>query len=621
MAESGMPEKTNHTTTEQTGLLLDAGAAPVLPGCYLMRDAENRILYIGKAKSLRARIRNYINATDSRYSVKFLMRRVASIEYFTVGSEKEALLLENTLIKTHKPRYNVRLRDDKTFISIRLNPAEPYPRLTVVRRRREDGARYFGPYHDTRAARKTIRQLQRLVPLRVCSDHVLENRARPCIYYQMKQCHAPCVGFISRESYGELVSQALLILEGRSDELENRLREEMLYHADAMRFEQAALVRDRLADLKTTVEPQRAVMTGRTHDRDVFGYYQEGRFIQIQVLYYRNHAMVGGKTFGFDHVEAPVDELIGSFLLQYYDSVPAIPQEILLPLDLEDGPALAEVLGEKRGSTVHVRVPRRGALAGLVQLAASNAQRAFTERKGHERALEETLEAVRKTLHLGAVPHRIECFDVSTIQGDSTVAAMVVFEQGQSAKQRYRRYSIKRFDGQDDFAAMREALERRYARALREQDLPDLVLIDGGKGHLNVAKTVLNGLDLGALACASIAKSRGGTGETSFERFFIPGRSNPIVPPQNGPVVKLLASIRDEAHRFAITYHRKKRSAARLSTELLAIPGIGKSRARLLLTTFGSVARVRQATVEQLAAIPSISATLALKIKHALGPE
>jgi len=618
LSANAMTKKQNDSDIGGSTVRSDAAGAPALPGCYLMRDAAGTILYIGKAKNLRARVRNYINESDSRYSVKFLMRRVTSIDYLTVATEKEALLLENTLIKQHKPRYNVRLRDDKTYISIRLDPSEKFPRLTVVHRRGRDGARYFGPYHDTRAARKTVKHLQKLVPLRVCSDHVLANRARPCIYHQIKQCHAPCTGLISEAAYQELVAQALLILEGRSDELEKQLRREMSALSETLRYEEAAALRDRLADLRTTMEPQRSVVQGRTRDRDVFGYHAEGTFLQLQALYYRNNVLVGGNSFPFDRIETPVEEVLGSFLLQYYEAAPFIPPEILLPMELEEGKVLAELLSEKRGAPTVLRTPKQGVLAGLVELASSNARRAFTERKGHEKAVRNALEEVKNTLHLPETPERIECFDISTIQGDATVAAMVVFENGLPAKNRYRRYSIRNIEGQDDFAAMRETIARRYSRALREHDLPGLVLIDGGKGHLNAAKAILNDLGLNTLPCAAIAKSRGGEGESAFERFFIPGRSNPIVPPQNGPVVRLLSGIRDETHRFAITYHRQKRSKARLTSSLLKIPGVGAKRARLLLTAFGSLTGIKEASVEQLAAVPSISVTLAKTIADTL---
>ena len=604
--------------TDEDAPTLDISAAPTSPGCYLMRNERGQILYVGKAKNLRARLRNYINETDSRYSVKFLMRRVTSIEYLVVDTEKEALLLENSLIKAHKPKYNVRLRDDKTYISIRLDPRETFPRLRVVRRHKEDGARYFGPYHDTRAARKTLKQMQKLVPLRICSNHVMANRTRPCIYYQMKQCAAPCVGLVAPEAYARLVEQALLILEGRSAELEQQLLDGIAAAAGALKFEEAAVLRDRLHDLRATVEPQRAVTSGVMDERDVFGVHVEGRFIEIQVLFYRGNTMVGGEAFSFDHVETPVAEILASFLLQFYSVAPVIPKEVLLPVAVEDQDALAELLSEKRGGRVALRCPRRGVLKRIVALANDNAKRAFTDRRGQEKAIMDTLEQTRAALHLSRIPERIECFDVSTIQGSNTVAAMVVFEHGLPAKQRYRRYAVKNISGQDDFSAMREALERRYRRAVAEDELPDLVLIDGGKGHLNVALAVLKSLGLAALPCAAIAKSRVGEGTTSFERFFIPGRMNPIVPPQRGPVVQLLSRVRDEAHRFAIGYHRIKRKKSTITTALLDIPGVGPTLARRLLTQFGSLTRVRQATVEQLARTPGIHATLAQQIHEAL---
>ncbi len=599
----------------------DIAAAPTQPGCYLMRDAHGKILYVGKAKNLRARLRNYINETDSRYSVPFLMRRVAHIEFLVVDTEKEALLLENTLIKTHKPRYNVRLRDDKTFISIRLDPREHFPRMTVVRRYKKDGARYFGPYHDSRAARKTMKQMQRLIPLRVCSDHVMRNRARPCIYHQMKQCLAPCTGQVSPETYSELTRQAIMVLEGRGAALEKRLRFRIEELAEALKFEEAAVLRDRLRDLQATMEPQRAIVSGAATDRDIFGYYAEGNFIEIQALYYRNGAMVGGNAFAFDHIEAPLTELLGSFLLQYYDATPAVPKEVTLPLAIDDQDTLAEILSEKKGSRVTIHYPKRGAQARMVALANSNARRAFLENRGREKALADALEQVRVALRLEKAPERIECFDVSTHQGDKTVAAMVVFERGLPAKKKYRRYEIAGVRGGDDFAAMRETLERRYKRALKENDLPDLVLIDGGKGHLNVAVAVLKSLGLERVPCASIAKSRRTKESRSLERFFIPGRMNPVAPSQKGAAVLLLARVRDEAHRFAITYHRKKRKRSALTTALLDIPGVGPGRARALLNAFGSLSRIRVATREQLAAVPGISGKLAEEISAALDAE
>jgi len=584
-----------------------------------MRDASGKVLYVGKARNLRARLRNYTNDTDSRYSVKYLMRRVAHVEFLVVASEKEALLLENSLIKTHKPRYNVRLRDDKNYISIRLNPNEPFPRLMVVRKHKNDGARYFGPYHDTHAARKTMKQLQRLVPLRVCSDHVMHNRARPCIYHQIKQCLAPCVGLINEDDYRRQVNQALLILEGRCAELKGELRDRIRELAEQMRFEEAALVRDRLHDLEVTVAPQRAIVRTGARDKDVFGYCLEGQFMEIQVLYYRNNAMIGGNSFSFDHIEAPIPELFSSFLLQYYGSAPVIPQEILVPVKLEEQKVLSDLLSEKKGAKIIIKRPQKGALKSLVELANKNAKQAFTEKRGAEKALQDALERIQALFLLSGFPRRIECFDVSTIQGNKTVAAMAVFENGKPVKQRYRRYEIRDSGGQDDFGAMREVLRRRYSRAIAENELPDLVLIDGGKGHLSVAVKTLKTLALESLPCVGIAKARAtGRGVAAHERFYIPNRMNPIVPPQGGAVVRLLARIRDEAHRFAITYHRLKRKKSAFATALLELPGIGPARARALLKSFGSVQRIRAANVEQLAAVPGISGKLAQEIADGL---
>ncbi|HNZ49305.1 MAG TPA: excinuclease ABC subunit UvrC [Candidatus Hydrogenedentes bacterium] len=615
------PENRNAPEKKEKPPAISAADAPTEPGCYLMRDEDGVVLYVGKAINLRNRIRSYIQLTDSRYSVKFLMRRVASVEYLTVSSEKEALLLENTLIKLHKPRYNVRLRDDKTFISLRIHPGERFPRLTVVRRRKKDGARYFGPYHDTKAARKTLKQLQKLVPLRTCSDSVLNNRSRPCIYYQIKQCKAPCVGFINEEEYAGLVEQVLMILEGKSRSLEKQLREEITALAEQLRFEEAAVLRDRLVDLQTTLQPQHTVALEGTEEQDVFGMYAEGRFVEFQVLYYRNNAMTGGDTFSFDHVEVPLNELFSSFILQFYEATPVVPKTVVLPVELEDQETLTEILSEKRERAVTLTVPKRGRLKELVKLAEHNAEASFISRRGREKALQDGLEQIAALFKLPAAPTRIECFDISTHQGDKTVAAMSVLTHGEPDKSRYRRYQIKSQVTQDDFNAMREVLTRRFSRAIREADLPDLVLIDGGKGHLNIALSVLRELGLSSLPCVSIAEGRTEKGAVLPERFFLPGRSNPLVPPQGSQVVRMLAGLRNEAHRFAITYHRKKRSGAVLKSALSDIPGVGTARARALLETFGSVKNIMEATSDQLARVPGISAKLAEVVHRHLHAE
>jgi len=596
----------------------DLSTVPSAPGCYIMYDEKGRPIYVGKAKNLRARVRTYITERDSRYSVKFLMRRVANIEFLVTTNEKEALLLENSLIKQYRPRYNVRLKDDKTYVSVRLNVQDEFPRLTIVRRYKKDGARYFGPYSSAQAVRETIKQIHRIFPLRRCSDNVLRNRTRPCLYCQMGQCMGPCDNQADKEAYREMVEQVILVLEGRSDELEKRLVDQIQKYADELEFEKAAEVRDRLAALRKTVERQRTVAVPGEEDRDVFGYYERGRFAELQVLFFRGGKLLGGRAWTFKEREMPLDELVSSFILQYYSQAPAVPAEVLIPLELESADIMAEILAEQRGGRVNVHWPQRGEKRALVDLAMRNAASSFKEKQLAEAANRDLLEQVRKTLHLPKTPNRIECYDISTLQGERPVGSMAVFENGEPAKSRYRHYAIRNVQGQDDYAMLREVLLRRFRRAVEEHDLPDLVLIDGGKGQLNVAVAVLRDLGLEDVPAASIAKSRAEAGETSPERFFLPGRANPIVPSQHGPVVRLLARIRDEAHRFAITYHRKRRSKATLRTVLTEIPGVGPKRAKTLLNKFGSVAKIREATEQQIAALPGFSGTLAKTILERL---
>jgi len=597
----------------------DIATVPTGPGCYLMTDSKSRVIYVGKANNLRSRVRQYLNETDSRYSVKFLMRRVAKISFIVTTNEKEALLLENSLIKQHKPRYNVRLKDDKTYISLRLDPREDFPRVTVVRRYKRDGARYFGPYHDTKAARQMLRQIARMFTLRTCTDHVLHNRTRPCLYHQMGQCSAPCVGLVTREAYHEIVEQVLLVLEGRNLELEEQLTTRIKALAEELEFEAAAVLRDRLFMLHRTREKQRAVTLRGSEDRDVFGFYNEGRFTEIQVLFYRGGRMLGGRAFSFERQEMPVEELMSTLVLQYYADAPLIPPEVLVPCDLDDADTLAEVLSEQRGKKVEVSRPQRGDRLALVELADKNARHNFLDKRMREKAQADTLLQMQQALRLPEPPERIECFDISTIQGENKVASMAVFTQGEPDKSRYRKYIIKTVEGQDDFASMREVILRRYQRAIEEDDLPSLVLIDGGKGQLGVAVAALQDLGLEDLPIASIAKARTQEeGGRSPERFFLPGRTNPIILPQNGPVVKLAARIRDEAHRFAITFHRKKRAAATRGSELTEIAGIGPTRAKALLKHFGSMKAVKEATAEALAATPGISRKTAEELHDAL---
>ncbi len=594
----------------------DVRDVPTAPGCYIMGDEAGQVIYVGKANNLRTRVRQYLNDQDSRYSVKFLMGRVAHIDFLVTSNEKEALLLENSLIKQYRPRYNVRLKDDKTYVSLRINRLDDFPRITVVRRYKKDGALYFGPYSSSQSVRDTVKQIQRVFPLRTCSDHVLKNRVRPCIYYQMKRCTAPCVGYIPRDEYHEIVDQAALVLQGRSDELANILAAQMAQRAEALEFEKAAVLRDRLEALRRTLEKQRTVAVPGADDRDVFGLYSQGRYTEIQVLFFRGGTMVGGRSVTFKQREMPVDEVLGSFLIQFYAEAPAIPHEVLIPVPLDEAETIGEILTEQRGSKVTVLHPQRGEKKALTELAAKNAKTSFEEKRMAEQAQSDLLDQVKEKLKLRDVPNRIECFDISTHQGDRSVGSMVVFEGGVANKNRYRRYAIKTVEGQDDFASMREVLMRRYTRAIEENDLPDLVLIDGGKGQLGVATAVFEDLGLDDLDVASIAKSRPEDGGgASPERFFRPGRMNPIILQQNSPIVLLLARIRDEAHRFAITFHRKRRGKAVLRTPLVDVPGVGPKKAKKLLTHFGSIARIREAPLAEIVAVPGFNEPLARAVK------
>jgi excinuclease ABC subunit C len=424
------------------------------------------------------------------------------------------------------------------------------------------------------------------------------------------------VDYAGRDEYHEIVEQVIMVLSGRSRELEDVLRKKIQEHAEKLEYEDAAAIRDRLYALHRTLEKQRTVAVPGVEDRDVFGIYTQARFTEIQVVFYRAGKMTGGRSFSFKQREMPIDEVLGSFLLQYYSETAVIPNEVLVPVPLEEAETLGEILSEQRGTKVTVHHPVRGEKKALVDLASRNARRSFDEKRLADQAQTDLLAQVQKHLGLRKTPERIECFDISLFQGDKAVGSMVVFEGGQSSKARYRKYSIKTVEGTDDFGMMREVLMRRYTRAIAEDDLPSMVLIDGGKGQLNVARAVFSDLGIEDLDLASIAKSRVQEGGGhSPERFFVPGRANPIILPQNSPVVHLLARVRDEAHRFAITYHRKRRTKATIGTVLTDVPGVGPAKARTLLNRFGSIDKIREASAAEIASAPGFNEALAKAVK------
>ena len=751
-------------------------ALPHTPGVYIMKDAKGVIFYIGKAKSLRDRVRSYFSGSDTRAFVSLLDRMLAELDVVVTTNEKEAMLVENELIKEHTPRFNVALKDDKRFLCIRLDTRERYPRLQVVRRFGKDGARYFGPYHSAHALREVVRLVNRHFQLRTCNDQVLNNRSRPCLQYQIKRCPAPCVLDLSHGEYATNVGNVIAFLEGKETELVAALEGRMRERARDEHFEAAALIRDQMQAIQRSLERQKLV-TSDFVNRDVVGVYREGPNVEIHVMRTRDGRLVDAQRFSFSDLEQPLNEILSDFALRYFDASEDVPDEILFPAEMEWDEPLSEILTEKRGSKVAVLVPQRGDKVRLVELASRNAHQAFVDKQREAGAARTAVERLQRALKLRRPPERIETFDISHFQGGQIVASLVRFDNGLPNKDLYRRYRIRTAtSGQDDFKSMYEVISRRARRGLEEQDLPDLLVIDGGKGQLAAARAALDDLGVDSVDLISLAKSRledtakgklkkkklenaqaagakldaaelavlevaaddlaaaeavseidedglsamaeggeaaiaeevdeelgaddafdladegdgtdgtertertgrtdrtevpdrtgatygddeaeennalevsdaaddddneieisaadevddenavghltaaGGGGaifsgestdasdvdsemERSPERVFLFGQKNPIVLRQNSAELFLLTRARDEAHRFAITYHRQLRGKAGTKSALDSIAGIGPKRRKLLLRTFGSIARIKAAPFDDVAKV------------------
>jgi len=593
---------------------------PTSSGVYLMRDAEGAVLYVGKARNLRARLRSYFSARgDGRAQIRFLMARVAAVETLVTDTEKEALILENTLIKEHRPRYNFDLRDDKTYVSLRLDPREEFPGLEVVRQVHRDGALYFGPYVSSGGVRETLKLIYRIFPLRHYPVAVCRRRGRPCLFHQIGQCSAPCHGKIDHAGYRRLVDGVVALLTGREEEVVHELRAQMEQASAALNFEEAALRRDQIRAIGEMVERQKVVDVAGG-DRDVFGLHREGGSVEIAVIYVRGGKVTGRSSFGLEW-RAVEEELLSDFLREFYGREVMIPGRILLPLLPEDHHALQEWLAEKRGRRVELLAPQRGDALRLVEMAGQNAREARRARGDRAKERFGVLRSVAEHLHLPHLPRRIECFDISNVQGDQSVGSMAVLVDGEAANREYRRYRIRTVAGADDYASLREVLSRRLERGEQEGGLPDMILIDGGKGQLGVAMQLLSDLGLqGRIGVAGIAKSRvvrnvrGKAVERSEERFFLPGRKNPVVFRAGSPELFLLERLRDEAHRFAITYHRQLRRQSTLRSGLEEIPGVGPGRRKALLKHFGSLKKVRGASLAELRAMPGLPERVARDI-------
>ena len=570
---------------------------PRTPGVYLLKDDAGRVVYVGKAQNLRVRVRSYLRPEgDGRPAAPFLIKKVAQVDFISTGNDKEALLLENTLIKEHRPRYNVRLRDDKAYLCIRVDTAHAWPRIHMVRRFKKDGALYFGPYSNAKAVRRTIRTLGRIYQLRLCSDRTLVSRDKPCLYYQMKRCCAPCVDLVEPRAYGAMVDGMLELLRGRSEPLLERLRAEMAEASSAMEYERAGSLRDQIEALERTTLAQR-VETPDLQDRDIVGLARRGEVVVASMLHVREGRLVSKRSFSFKTI-LPDGVILDRVLRQVYRPGRLVPREILLPHEPAEPEPLEALLVERRGGAVRLRVPARGPARALLRLAQQNASQEVVTAEGDEEQRAALLAAVRERLELESLPLRIECYDISTIQGSQTVGSRVVFQDALPDKDGYRRFQVRTVTGQDDFASLREVLARRFAK---DETVPDLVVVDGGPGQLSEAlKAVPAGV-----TTVGIAKSRPlPGGGRSPERIYLAGRRTPVILPKDAPETYLLARLRDEAHRFAITYHRKLRKKRALKSELEGIPGLGPKRRTTLLRKFGSARQVRKATHEELRAVP-----------------
>ena len=586
---------------------------PTSPGVYIMKDSRSRILYIGKAVNLRSRVRSYFGkSNDGRLFIRLLMERIDDLDCILTETEDEALILENNLIKKHRPLYNVRLKDDKTYVSIKVTLSEEWPRVMVTRRYKAGEDLYFGPYGSSTAVREMLRVIKTVFPLRTCTNGFFRNRTRACLEYEIGRCTAPCVDLISKEDYMEDVSQVVMLLKGKSRELERIIEKRMKAASGNRLYELAARYRDQLAAIDKVFETQK-VEEFRLGDIDAFSIIREGNFVAIQEVLVREGKIISSRTHSF-RTELRRAEVLSSFLTQCYLTDRYIPPEVLCDSDFRDRELLESWLSEKRGRRSRITLPQRGDKAAIIRLANRNAHNSFRIERDEQERMETLLESLEKHLELPGAPRRIECYDISNFQGSLAVGSMVSFEDGKPVRDRYRKYRIQTVVGADDFRCMKEVLERRLERGIKDGDLPDLVLVDGGKGQLSSALKVLKEIGLSSLPVAALAKER--RRKQTTERIFLPGRKNPIALAQDTPESLYLQRIRDEAHRFAIRYHRELRRRDAMKTGLEDIPGIGKKRQQALLDRFRTLEKIRGASTEELSEV--IGDKLALDLQSAL---
>ncbi|MBN1652146.1 MAG: excinuclease ABC subunit UvrC [Deltaproteobacteria bacterium] len=578
---------------------------PVSPGIYIFKDRAGKFLYVGKASNLRARVRSYFQqgSADERFFIGRLEQELGDLETYVTTSEKEAALLENSFIKQHQPRYNIKLRDDKDFISLRLDPRDDWPRLEVVRRPKKDGARYFGPYHSASSARSILRVVNRYFQLRTCTNRELQSRTRPCLQYQIKRCQAPCVFRIDRNEYARQVINVGLFLEGRHDELVQHLTRQMRKASKAMEYETAARCRDQIQAVKSSLEKQCVSLVSNI-DQDVFGYFRQEDRIVFAVLMARRGRVMGVRTYALRDAYLPNDELLSSFVSEYYQLGSFVPDELILPESIEAEQGLAELLSTERASPVKLTRPQRGSKARLLRMAMENAAHAYQEKARAVAEVETLLIQIMQRFDLPSTPRRIECVDVSHSSGVDTVAAVVALRDGQPDAKSYRGFTIRRVSDGDDYGAMYEALSRRFKRASLSEpgwELPDLLIVDGGKGQMGVALTVLGELEIEDVPVIALAKEKANArGQKLVDRVYLPGRKNPIDLRESDPAARILMLARDEAHRVSNRLRLKRDKRTTLRSDLDEIKGVGPKTRSKLLSRLGSLDAIRTAGVQQL---------------------
>jgi excinuclease ABC subunit C len=601
---------------------------PTKPGVYLLKDDRGRVLYVGKAQSLRNRVRQYWQQSRAAQPLRIesQMDRVTDVEYTIVDSVSEALLLESTLIKRHQPRFNVRLKDDKSYPYIKVTLSDDFPRIERTRKLPNDGSRYFGPYASASSVDEAMNLIRRLFPFRTCTIDIKDGKRalpRPCLLYHIKRCQGPCIEAISKDDYRADIEQVMLFLEGKQELVVRRLRYEMAQASEATDYERAADMRDKLRAVERTMESQKMAAFART-ELDVLGYARQGGGAAVQLFAIRDGTTIARDIFLLENVgDSSDDEALAAFIKQYYAATASIPKRVLVPHRPSEADELAAFLESRRGHKVTLSVPQRGDGRALMDLAARNAAETLAREQARWLADEgktlAALEELAGALGLPSPPLRIECYDISTIQGTNTVGSMVVFEEGRPRSGEYRRFRVKSVVGTDDYASHREVLRRRFYRALEAEEgvaeelrwrLPDLVVIDGGLGQANAARGVLDALGLHDMPVIGLAKER--------EEVFLPGIAQPFVLPTNSQALYLLQRLRDEAHRFAVTYHRKLRAKSQTKSMLDELPGVGPARKRALLRVFGSTRQMRSATVDEIASVPGISRSLAERIHSGL---